>query len=312
MSVDVLRDIEADGYPTDYLVARVRGRRARLRATEGPGHARQPVGPASDEAIWGALLDEFDWLRRQMNPGLRRTFAPVFALFAIKTLVLAVRNKAAERHSAVEHLLGHELFGEELRAALVGAPDAPAAVAATAAALAPTLGDSRGLVAAYAEGGLKAFESRLTRDFLTRVATSRQHPVIRRFFTAFIDLRNVMTLYKHLRWGFHDARAFLSGGGLAVEQFLEASSRGDRACLDACVRELAGTGVVVSASDEVALESLLLSQLTRRQHEAGRKGNDCALILDYLWSVYVQARNRALRLHAGDVDENVLARELIA
>jgi len=307
-----LRDIGADGYPTDYLAARVRGRRAQLLAKERGRQPGRTPEISSDEVIWDALLTEFDWLRRQMNPRMREIFAPVFTLFGIKTLVLAVRGKAAERHASVERLMRHELFADDLREALLAAPDPGAAVAAVAGAFAPLLGDARGLVAAYAEGGVKSFESRLMRDFLASVAAARLHPAIRRFFEAFVDLRNVMTLYKHLRWGIHDAAAFVAGGALPVARLAEASSRGDHACLEACAGELLGPAAEVTAAGEASLESRLLSRLTERLHQAGRQGDDCDLVLDYAWSLYVQARNRALQLHAGDVDAGTLGRELIA
>jgi len=307
-----LRDIGADGYPTDYLAARVRGRRAQLLATERGGRPARAAEVNSDEAIWDGLLTEFDWLRRQMNPRMRAIFAPVFTLFGIKTLVLAVRSKAAERHASVERLMQHELFADDLREALVAAPEPSAAVAAITGAFAPLIGDARGIAAAYAEGGVKAFESRLMRDFLASVAAARLHPAIRRFFEAFVDLRNVMTLYKHLRWGIHDAAAFVAGGTVPVARLAEASSRGDHACLESCAGELLGPAAIAAAAGEAFLESRLLSRLTERLHKAGRQGDECDLVLDYVWSVYVQARNRALRLHAGDVGAETLGRELIA
>lgn len=310
--MEPLRDIIADGYPADYLVARVRSRRVALCAA-GPG-VLQPLSDAatSDAAIWDALLTEFDWLRRQMNSRLRRVFAPVFMLFGIKTLVLALRNKAAERHAEVARLMRHELFAEHLRDALVRAPDTGVAVAAVIAACAPVYGEARGLAAAYARGGLKGFESRLTRDFLASVTPAGAHPAVQRFFAAFIDLRNVMTLYKHLRWGVQEAAAFVPGGTLALARLVDASRRGDAGCLDGLVREMAGAAAPAVAAGEVALESRLLSHLTRVLRDDRRGGDEVDVVLDYVWSVYVHARNRALRLHAGTVDATLLGRELIA
>ena len=310
--MEPLRDIAADGYPTDYLVARVRSRRAALLAA---GRRGQPPGledAASDEAIWDELLTEFDWLRRQMNPRLRGIFGPVFTLFGIKTLVLALRNKAAERHAAVRRLMQHELFADELRDTLVRAPDVGSAVAAVIDAFAPAPGDAHGLAAAYADGGLKGLETRLMRDFLGTAASIRSPEAIQRFFAAFIDLRNVMTLYKHLRWGFQDAAAFVSGGTLGIARLSAASATGDSRCLDDLVRETAGEAAPAMAASEVALETRLLSHLTRLLRKRGRQGDDVDRILDYAWSLYVHARNRALRLHAGRTDTGSLERELIA
>jgi len=310
--MEPLRDIAADGYPTDYLVARVRSRRAALLAAGRRGRPPGLEDAASDEAIWDELLTEFDWLRRQMNPPLRSVFAPVFTLFGIKTLVLALRNKAAERHAAVGRLMQHELFADDLREALVSAPDVGSAVAAVVDAFTPALGDARGLAAAYADAGLKGLETRLTRDFLGSAASIRSPPAIERFFAAFIDLRNVMTLYKHLRWGFHDAAAFVPGGTLATARLSTASASGESRRLDDFVREIAGDAAPAMAAGEVALESRLLSHLTRMLRKHGREGDDVERILDYVWGLYVHARNQALRLHAGRIDAGSLERELIA
>jgi len=310
--MDLLREIATDGFPTDYLAARVHGRRAELLAQRARGRPLQQLQARSDEAIWDALLAEFDWLRRQMNPRLRQDFAPMFTLFVIKTLVLCLRNKAAERQATVERLLQHELLAEELQDAVVSAPDQPAAVAAVVEAVGALQGDAQPLAAAYVDGGLKGLETRLMRDFLGRVVSAPCHPAVRRFFVSFIDLRNVMTLYKHVRWGFHDAAAFVPGGTLATARLAGASERGDTGGLDACVREMTGEAAPAMAASEVALESRLLSSVTRRLRAAGRTGDDVELILDYLWSVYVEARNCAVRLHATDVDAATLERELIA
>jgi hypothetical protein len=110
----------------------------------------------------------------------------------------------------------------------------------------------------------------------------------------------------------HDAAAFVAGGTLPVARLAEASSRGDHACLESCAGKLMGPAAETTAAGEASLESRLLSSLTERLHRAGRRGDEFDLVLDYIWSVYVQARNRALRLHAGDVDAGTLGRELIS
>jgi len=306
--MELLRDIADDGYPTDYLVARIRGRRAALIGGQRP----QLAQAASDEAVWGALLAEFDWLRRQMNRRLRQLFAPVFTLFGLKTLVLSLRNKVAGRHATVERLLRHELFADGLGEALADAPDANAVLSVAAAVLGGAPGEDRALAAAYADDGLRGLEARVMRDFLASVLAARMHRAIRGFFVAFIDLRNVMTLYKQLRWGFSDATAFVPSGSLATSRLAAASAAGDAACLDDCVREIAGDAARPPAMGEAALESRLLSSLTQRLARRARDGDEVEIVLDYLWTVYVQARNRALRLHAGAGDAAMLEPELVA
>jgi len=212
----------------------------------------------------------------------------------------------------LERLLRHELLGTELRDALQRAPGTGTAVAIVAAAIAPSLGDARGAEQAYAESGLKGFESKLTRDYLQHVTSTRPHRAVRRFFAAFIDLRNLMTLYKHLRWQIDDPAAFVPGGTLDTGRLREASAQGDGEYLDSAVRRVTGEPAAPAAAGQVALESRLLASLTRMLRKAGRDGDDVDLVLDYVWCTYVHARNRALYLHAGGMDAEVLQPELIA
>ena len=62
------------------------------------------------------MLRELAWLHTQMNRELRETFAPLFALFEIKTIVLCLRNRAIGRTGEITRLLAAErLWVTELR-----------------------------------------------------------------------------------------------------------------------------------------------------------------------------------------------------
>ena len=93
---------------------------------------------------------------------------------------------------------------------------------------------------------------------LEHVAAERLHPAIARFFVSLIDLRNVMTLYKHLRWGVDDAAAFIPAARSSRSRLRQASAEKDSACLDALVRSLAGRAAPPLAASEGALETILL------------------------------------------------------
>jgi vacuolar-type H+-ATPase subunit C/Vma6 len=308
----LLREINSDGYPTDYLLARVRGRRGALKAQWRSARARGlPVG-LTDEAIWEALLQEFAWLRAQMNRGLRASLDPVLGLFELKTIVLCLRNKAAGLEVEVVRLLAHSQLSDELKQATLGEADVRVAIAVIAAALGPTTGDQASLERAYAEAGLKGFESRLTRQYLEGVVDARLHRAVRRFFTCFVDLRNLMALYKQLRWGIDDPATFITGGAIETARLLQVSVSKESAGLDTLVREAVGRAAPPLAMAESALESVLLGGLTGELDRIGRDSEGVGLVLDYLWRVYVHARNRAILLHAAGLDPAVLDRELIA
>jgi len=309
---NLLRDIAGDGFPADYLRARVRGRRAALVSDWRSAGARSLPTGTSDESIWERLLQELEWLHWQMNRRLRDCFGPVFMLFELKTLVLCLRNKAVQGGAEIERLLRHSLLAEPLQGAIRQEPDVRATVAAVGTAFAGTVGAAPSLESAYADGGLKGFESRLTRGYLEHLDRARLHPVIGGFFASFIDLRNLMTLYKHLRWGIDDAAAFVPGGTIEASRLRLASTGKDSVCLDVLVKSIAGRAAPPLAASEGALETVLLGSMTQSLRKIGRDSEDVGLILDYVWRVYVQARNQAVLLHAGDLDAATLERELIA
>lgn len=247
-----------------------------------------------------------------MNHGLRECFAPVFGLFELKTIVLGVRNKAAQRTVEIERLLECSLLSDRLRQALREPPDVRSTVAAVSDALADHAPDLRDAVEAYAEQGLRGFEDCLVRGYLAHVAVTRMHPAIRAFFTSFTDLRNLMILYKHLRWEIVEEDVFIPGGTVETARFVQVAARKEYAGLEALAIEVTGPGRAPVVATEGAFESVLLGRMTRQLRKAGRDDEGVALVLDYVWRSYVQARNLAVLYHAGELGREALERELIA
>jgi len=247
-----------------------------------------------------------------MNRSLRKRFAPVFVLFELKTIVLCVRNKMLQRTAEVERLLERSLLSDRLQQALREPPDVRSTVAAVTESLAVVAERLRALDIAYAEGGLKGFENDLTRGYLAHAASTRMHPAIHGFFASFIDLRNLMILYKHLRWEIEEEAVFIPGGTLEPSRFVQAASRKEFAGLEAIAREATGLQDLPAAASEGALETVLLRCMTQQLQKASRACEDVGLILDYVWRSYVQARNLAVLHHAADLGPEALERELIA
>jgi vacuolar-type H+-ATPase subunit C/Vma6 len=255
----------------------------------------------SDERIWGAFLAELEWLHVQMNRGLRETFAPLFALFEIKTIVLCLRNKAAERTAEVTRLLDRSLLCQEVRNTLRG----NAGVRATIAAAFPDLEN------AYVEGNLQEFENALMRAYLQDTITKRLDPLLRDFFARFIDLRNVVLLYKDLRWKVTERSPFVSGGSVDPSRLTEIAATGDTAALDRLVQSITGLDTISVATAEGALETVLLRTMTHHLARMRRTADAVALIAGYVWRIYVQARNLAVLHHAADLDPATLEREMV-
>ncbi len=308
---ELVRRNAAGGFPTDYLVARVKGRRTTLVADWPALVARGLPPDMSDERIWEALLRELEWLHDQMNQALGDTFAPLFALFELKTIVLCLRNRAAGRTIDVERLLGRSLLADEVRGILLRGPDVRSTVGTLARTLACTAEACGELETAYDNGHLKGFENGLMRVYLQQVAAAGLHPAIRRFFVAFIDLRNVMLLYKHLRWGLGDDEPFISGGSLEWSRLQDVRARRDEAGFDALVKQVTGLRRVSAAAADRSLETVLLASMTRRLDALCRESDDIGLILAYAWRLYAQARNLAVLHHGAGLDRPTLERELI-
>jgi hypothetical protein len=272
-----IRDAPSDGYPTDYLIARIKGRGTALISDWRPHIENRLALPATDEEIWGALLRELAWLHEQMNRQLRETFAPLFALFEIKTVILCLRNRAIRRMDVVERLLKRSLLADEIKTTLLRGPEPG--------------------------GNLQSLENELMRTFLEGI--SARDGALETFFKHFIDLRNVMLLYKHRRWHLGTRPRFISGGTMDVT-LLE--SIRDDAALDELLRSIAGVTV---AASEGALETILLRAMTRRLVKSRRTAGDTMLIIVYVWRLYTQARNLAVLYHGTALESRTLERELI-
>lgn len=290
---DLIHDEATDGYPTDYLIARIKGRRTSLISDWRPVIEKRVAPDASDERIWEALLRELEWLHAQMNREMRATLAPLFALLEVKTIVLCLRNRAIGRTNEAARLLERSLLSDRVKETLLHGRDLRSTIAA--------------LGIDY-EGNLADVENDLMRIVLQKIAAARLAPALRAFFVLFIDLRNVMLLYKRLRWSLGDHVRFISGGGMEVP---ELENIRDDAALDDLLKRVTGLESVSVAASEGALETVLLRSMTQRLERSQRSADDTALIIAYVWRLYVQARNLSILHHGAGLEPRVLERELI-
>jgi vacuolar-type H+-ATPase subunit C/Vma6 len=266
---------------------------------------------ASEDAVWRTLLLELNWLHRQMNPRLRQTFTPIFLLFELKTVVLCLRTRTFDKTASVHELLETSLLADAVKEALGQASDLQSTIAALEETFSIGADDLRGLRKAYDEAGLRGFEDALVRIFLEHVANRKLHPVIREFTESFIDLRNIVVLYKHLRWELKGEAPFIRNGAIDTSRFDEILERNDRSGYDDLVRGVTGVGALSNAASDAALESALLRAMTTKLRSVGRESEDVGLILDYVWRVYIQARNLAVLYHGEGIGPDALETELI-
>jgi hypothetical protein len=302
----LLRDDVGAGYPREYVLARVHGRQAAMAQQRHTLNA--PA--ASDEQIWDSFLGELAWLFRQMNASQRLEYSPLFAMFEMKTIVLCLRNAAVERPGPRRQLLERSLLSPEIQNVLRSPGPIGGVIGGLGNSLESLSAAFADLDGRYFESGLKGLEDALMRFFLESIRNARLAPAVRDFVTRFTDLRNLMALYKHLRWELKGPVALIAGGSLGAAALKQIVTTEDRDALDALV--FAQTGQRVTAANEISLETALLSSLARELSRASRRCGGGWLIAQHLWSSYVQARNLAVRHHATGVDRATVERELIA
>lgn len=229
--------------PRDYLLSRVRGRRARL--------ATLPIAAESDP--WQAVTTEGRWLYRQLDAGWRREFAPLLGLLEGRALASALRLAAGGEGDGGRQTLSGSLLVPELTAA------ARHGVVATSAVLArhgvPAAPHSRAIEASLAEGWLRHGRRHCRAASLLEL------------LVWLIDRRNLLAFVKALRWAAPQPPAFLPGGSLPLATLEKLWRQRD---LDGVRRRLAGDDGGIGARAERALQ------------RAGRDPADPALLVDYL------------------------------
>ncbi len=314
--------MENKGYPLEYLLARIRGRRGYLIDDWGPVLAaadplaavsappwRQAPVLSPEEAVWSTSLREFAWVYSQMEWRPRMIFAPLFLYFELRTVVLCLRRRSAGDEGDMAGLLRFSLLSAKVRRILQENNDLPAIVAGLANLFGSMAEPGKGLKKAYREGGLAGFEERLANFYLEHMANTRLHPVIAEFFSRLIDVNNIIILVKRLRWRIAAPPSFIRGGKVRQSHLLDAARRPDMEGASLLLFRITGAEVSPTAGN---MESLLLASITRMVRRTGREPVGIGLILDYLWRSSMQARNLSILVHGTEIDREVLREELIS
>ena len=315
---------EADrGYPTEYLLSRIRGRRgylikdwnallasaAPLESLQG-AHYRGLVTEYSKEGVWKGMLKECKWVYLQMNRGLRNVFSPFFLYSEIKTIILCLRHKREKGHNTeVEDILTFSLLAGDLKEVLRRDADLPLILEEFERQFLSLPDKSEGLNDIYLKKGLKGVEEHMTDSIIDQIRTSSLHAVIHTFFAALIDMRNVITLYKYLRWTVVRGTVFVPGGSIHPSRLEGAAHRGDLSEVSRLIHDL--TGKIVQEAGLSAVENILLTGLTKQVRALAKESPDIGLILDYLWRVYMEAKNLTILLHCADMERVSLRNEII-
>jgi hypothetical protein len=304
VALGLLKTAEDRCHPPDYLLARVRGRRARIA---GDWSALLQTSPAVFDGAREAFRGELAWLYGQMNGSLRTLLAPVFEFLELRTWLLALRYLGAGEEKALPGILAQSLLAPPIKALLLQSREFAAVLSGSEKILAEADPVFSGLAALYRRQGPGGLEAGVIDFALRRALRLPLHPAVRNFFRQLIDTRNLLGLFKHLQWKLSFPPPHLDGGRLTKERLAALWRGGSIPPLMACARTLAG-----DPAAEGSLEKILLDGVSRSLRRGARDPLGPGVILDYLWFCHTRARNLELLARLGAGDEGRLAEELLA
>jgi hypothetical protein len=315
---------DSKGYPADYLFSRLRGRKGFFITEWIPllysphpledlrsSHYRHFFEEHSAEGIGQWLIREFQWVYYQMNRKMQIIFFPFFLYYEIEhTLFPCFRYSfRKDREDASSTLLNKSLFSDRVITVLKRR-DYPFVVEGIEA-LFLTLSDRfKGVKAFFsAPDRFLTFEQKFMHAYFEHTVHSDIHPVLQQFFASLIDMRNIRTLLKHVRWHIPGVPFFVGGGHIDTARLKKLFDRNDVYEIKSLVSGL--THVEIQEDDPAMFEIALFRRLSKTVRQAARDPLGVGLILDYLWRCYLQALNLRLVVYRGGVKKEILERSLI-
>ena len=318
-NAEFLRKIEDRGYPADYLLARIRGRRAHLITDWRPiilgglspgriASARYGSIISDDypEGIQEQLLKEFGWVYSLMNGALRQIFGPFFLYVELRTIFICLRYAKGKEAGKIDRILSRSLLSEKIKEILRCGEHLFSAVEGLEDCFTSLSSRFAGLCNIFTESGLPGVERTLSVRYLEHAVHSKLHPVMKDFFIAIVDSRNILSLYKYIRFDVKMEPPFISGGSISEIMYKEIADRKDIAEMSSLVLKPAGI-----KPEPANMETSLYRMVTRLLKKAGRDPLSVGLILDYLWRCSIEATNMSIILYGRDIDREIIESEMV-
>lgn len=319
--MELLRRVEDRGYPAEYLLSRIRGRRTYLitdwkslvlsaSPLECLSSARYGDIMADDypEGIWRYLLKEFGWVYLQMNRALREIFWPFFLYAELRTIFICLRYAKGGEAGNIERFLHLSLLSEKIKEILGGGGHLLSAVGGIEGHFISLSNKFTGLRKIFDEAGLQGVEQNLSIRYLEYTAHSKLHPVMKDFFVSVIDSRNILSLYKYLMLGGKVFPPFINGGRIGKTLFMKILDGKDIFEIGSMIRRL--TGIRIEKPGATDIEQSLYRMVTRLLKKAGREPLGIGVILDYLWRCSLEARNLSILFYGSEIDREILSAEI--
>ena len=321
--MELLQPHNQNGYPAEYVLARIRGRRVDLIQdwdmvvfNRDPyeylfsTHYSDLIRKHSIQGVWVQFFRELQWLYNQMNHELRDIFKTIFLYFETKTILLCFRYKKGKRSAAdIDHLLSYSLLARDIKDIFRTDSDIPTMLESLTKRPFFPSGRMTDLGDVFRRDGLKGIEERVTSLCLEEAIRTRLHPVLNNFFKYLIDSMNIIITHKYVRWGIKSDPVLISGGKIRtsiLNRVIEDNTISH-------VTELTHhyTGLRIEGSSTSSIEITLQRGLKKAIHLMARENVSVGFILDYLWTRFIEVRNLSTILHGRAIDRNLLKKELV-
>lgn len=309
------------GYPPDYLLSRVKGRRAGMIMSWEPillaGSHEEYLSSSrykgikterKEDVAWRYFMYEIRWIYSQMNDYLQNIFMPFFQYLEIRTISLALRLKADRQDSKIKELLDQSLLSENLKGALINSENILYSVEAIEDSICSLSDRFRGIREAFLKEGIKGAEQSIADSYLEFIMGSKLHPVIRDCFIYIIDLRNTIALYKNLWWNIRKLPTFIKGGNVSEKRLRQIMDKDDLFEIVSLVRKF--IGIRIDTSEIRNIENIFLKGISKYLRRKGRE-EGIGLLLDYIWRCYIEVRNLSAILYGKDIDREIIAGEIV-
>jgi vacuolar-type H+-ATPase subunit C/Vma6 len=316
--MELLKPAEDRGYPSEYLISRITGKRAALISDWTPlvfsgapfeyldsSLHKGFVTERSPGGIWRDLMKEYRWVYLRMNSELREIFRPFFLYLELRTIFICLRNIKGGKTEETLNVLPASLLSEDIKKILAEREDILSAVRGIEKGFL-TLSDAfAGIADVCDREGLKGFERELMVRYLVTTVRSGVDPLMKDFFVRIIDSRNIISLYKFLMLEPKTPPTFIPHGRVSESEFTGVIAR----------KDIVGIRRLVGTKDEVPglsnVESALYRKITAFLRKAGRDPLGIGPILDYLWRISLETMNLSILYYGKDLGRETVKGELV-
>jgi len=315
--VILLQRVENREYPKDYLLSRIRGKRACLISDWtsliyggdpfeylSSSFYRGFLTEKSPEGLWRDLLKEYRWVYFRMTKELLRIFSPFFLYCELRTIFICLRYIGGGKTIKAGVILSPSLLSEEIKRSLMQSKDIASAVLEIEKSFLELSDAFGGVADTFGRDGLQGFQRDLTVRYLLTTLRSGTHPLMKNFFARIIDSRNIIALYKFLRLNPKAAPSFIPEGTISESAFTGIIERKDM------VEIFRLAGITDKEPGRPNIESALYRNISVFLRKAGRYPLGIGPVLDYLWRCEREVMNLGILSFGREIDRETIKAEL--